>query len=327
VSGQRGTGPGPARAGARRVIRIWLPDTPEAIGGIPDGMTADVWTGGTPLPDSRDEVEVVVMPFGVRPEVIREVARLPRLRLIQLRSAGAESVFPYVPDGVTLCNARGAHDPATAEWVAGVIVAQFRGLPGFLRSQDEGTWRPRMTRPVAGQRVLIVGYGSIGAAVEQRLAGWDVTIERVARRPRPQAPGSPPVMGPGELDGALARADVVVLLVPVTGQTRGMAGARFLARMKDGALLVNAARGPIVDTAALLAEVSTGRITAALDVTDPEPLPGGHPLWRAPGVLITPHVAGMVTDGTARANEVVRAQLCRYARGEPLRNVIGPEGY
>lgn len=309
---------------------VWLPESPESLGGLPDGMTADVWTGGEPLPDSAGEVEVIVMPFRVRPELIATVARLPNLKLIQLRSAGAEAVLPYVPDDVTLCNARGAHDPATAEWVVGAIFAQSRNLPRFTRAQLVARWDPAPSESVAGKHVLIVGYGSIGAAVERRLAGWEVTIERIARRARrgtPGDPGDPPVLGTESLCDALPRADAVVLLVPVTAETRGLAGAKFLAAMKDGALLVNAARGPIVDTDALLRELYSGRLKAALDVTDPEPLPDGHPLWKAPGLLLTPHVAGMVTAGHARANAVVRAQLARYAAGEPLRNIIGDHGY
>ncbi|MBO0805732.1 MAG: 2-hydroxyacid dehydrogenase [Nocardiopsaceae bacterium] len=309
---------------------VWLPEPPESFGGIPDGMTADVWDGGEPLPESAEAVEVVVMPFRARPELTARVARLPSLRLIQLRSAGAEAVVGHVPDGVTVCNARGAHDPATAEWVVGAIVAHLRGFPGFADRQREGRWEPAASEPVAGKHVLIVGYGSIGAAVERRLAGWEVTVERAARRARPGTPGDPgdpPVLGTESLPEALPRADVVVLLVPVTGETRGMADAAFLAAMKDGALLVNAARGSIVDTDALLRELNSGRLKAALDVTDPEPLPDGHPLWRAPGLLLTPHVAGLVPSGVVRANAVVRAQLARYAAGEPLANVIGDQGY
>ena len=309
------------------MIRVWLPEPPHTLpdGGLPGGMTADVWTGGEPLPDSAGEVEVVVMPFRTRPETIAKVARLPKLRLIQLRSAGAEAVIPHVPEGVILCNARGAHDPATAEWVVGAIFAQLRNIPRFVRAQKNGLWDPAVSESVAGKHVLIVGYGSIGAAVERRLAGWEVTVERVARRARPDA--DPPVSGAGSLYEALPRADVVVLLVPVTEQTRHLAGATFLAAMKDGALLVNAARGPVVDTRALLNELNAGRLRAALDVTDPEPLPDGHPLWKAPGLLLTPHVGGMVTAGNARARAVVRAQLARYAAGEPLTNVVGDQGY
>lgn len=309
------------------VTTVWLPEPPQSFGGLPDGMTADVWTGGEPLPDSADEVEVVVMPFRASPELIAKVARLRNLKLIQLRSAGAEAVLPYVPDNVTLCNARGAHDPATAEWVVSAIVAHLRDLPRFVLARQEGRWDPVQSETVAGKHVLIVGYGSIGAAVERRLAGWEVTVERVARRARPETGSGPRVRGAGELHDALPRADVVVLLVPVTDETRGLADAKFLAAMKDGALLVNAARGSIVDTGALLKELNCGRLRAALDVTDPEPLPDGHPLWRAPGLLLTPHVGGMVGTGLARANAVARAQLARYAAGEPLANVIGEQGY
>jgi phosphoglycerate dehydrogenase-like enzyme len=310
------------------LIRVWLPDPPEALGApLPDGMIADVWTGGEPLPDSADEVEAIVLPFGVRPDLLAKVARLPSLKLIQLRSAGADTVLPFIPDNVTLCNARGAHDPATSEWAVGVIVAQLRNLPRFVKAQRVGRWDRVMSQPVAGKHVLIVGYGSIGGAVERRLTGWEVTVERIARRARPATADTPDIKSIDELDEALPRADVVVLLVPVTDETRGMVNAKFLAAMKDGALLVNAARGAIVDTDALLWELNSGRLKAALDVTDPEPLPDGHPLWRAPGLLLTPHVGGMVDDGTDRANAVVLAQLARYAAGEPLHNVIGDQGY
>ena len=236
-------------------------------------------------------------------------------------SAGAEQVVGHVPAGITLCNARGAHDAATAEWTVGAIVASIRNFPRFVRAQEAGEWDFAVSESVAGKRVLIVGYGSIGAAVERRLAGWEVTIERIARHARE---GVRPIT---ELHEALEQADVVVILLPVTDETRHLVDAKFLRSMKDGALLVNAARGPIVDTDALLKELTAQRITAALDVTDPEPLPPGHPLWQAPGLLLTPHVGGAITGARDRAYAVVRDQLARYAAGEPLRNVIGPRGY
>ncbi len=303
------------------MTRVWLPDPPEVLGGLPEGMVADVWTGGEPLPASADEVEFIVLPMRVAPETLTRVARLPKLKVIQLSSAGAEHVVSYVPDNVLLCNARGAHDAATAEWAVGVIVAHLRDFPRFITAQGQGRWDFAASQSVAGKHVLIVGYGSIGGAVERRLAGWEVTIERLARTARPG------VLGMEHLHAALARADVVVLLVPVTDETRHLAGAEFLASMKDGALLVNAARGAIVDTGALLEELNAKRIRAALDVTDPEPLPPGHPLWTAPGLLLTPHVGGAVTQARDRAYAIARAQLARYAAGEPLRNVIGPRGY
>ena len=303
------------------MTRVWLPDPPAAFGGLPAGIEADVWKGGEELPPSANEVEFVVFPFGVNPEILRKIVDLPRLRTIQILSAGADHILPYIPARITLCNARGAHTPATAEWTAGVIIASIRNFPRFAAGQQAGHWDPAVSDLVAGKRVLIVGYGSIGEAVERRLAGWEVEIDRVARHARD---GVRPI---GDLPQMLPTADVVVILVPVTDETRQLVNAEFLKTMKDGALLVNAARGVIVDTDALLAELTSGRLTAALDVTDPEPLPDGHPLWSAPGLLLTPHVGGAVRASRERAYEIVTEQLARLAAGQPLLNAIGPDGY
>jgi phosphoglycerate dehydrogenase-like enzyme len=300
---------------------VWLPSPAEAFGGLPTGIEADLWKGSPDLPDSADEVEFVVAPFGVSPAVMRTVGALPRLRVVQLLSAGADNVLPYLPAHVTLCNARGAHSAATAEWVVGAIVASTRNFRRFALAQRDGRWDWTTSEPVFGKRVLIVGYGDIGAAVERRLAGWEVTVDRIARHARD---GVHPI---ADLRQLLPEADVVVLLVPVTDETRKLVNKDFLAAMKDGALLVNAARGVVVDTDALIAELDSGRITAAIDVTDPEPLPEGHPLWHAPGLLLTPHVGGSLRHATRRAYRIVAEQLARLAAGEPLANVIGEHGY
>jgi phosphoglycerate dehydrogenase-like enzyme len=305
------------------VIRVWLPgqDAAAQLGSLPDGLAADIWDGGEQLPDSAGEVEVVVLPFGVPDSRMPVLAKLPRLRLIQLMSAGAEQVIPFVPPGVTLCNARGAHDPAVAEWIMAVILAQVRQLPRFMAAQQAATWEPARTGSLDGQRVLIVGYGSIGAATERLLTPFGVTVRRIARHARDG------VSAMSDLPAALPEADIVIVLVPVTPQTTGLVDAPFLRQLPDGALLVNAARGPVVDTTALLAELRSGRLRAALDVTDPEPLPDGHPLWSAPGLLLTPHVGGAVPQAGPRAMAIVRDQLARYASGEPLRNIVGDDGY
>lgn len=241
---------------------------------------------------------------------------LPRLQLVQLQSAGAERFLGRLPDGVVLCNARGAHTPSTAEWVLTAILAAQRGIPFFVREQDAGRWSSGTHHSLVGARVLIVGAGDIGRTVGRMLAGFDVEPTYVARTARDG------VHGIAELPGLLPSADVVVLLVPVTPETRGMVDASFLAAMKDDALLVNAARGVVVDTDALLAELTSGRLRAAVDVTDPEPLPAGHPLWSAPGLLLTPHVGGNVPQTEARATASVTAQLARVLAGEPLADVV-----
>jgi phosphoglycerate dehydrogenase-like enzyme len=303
------------------LTRVWLPDSPDKFGTLPPGIEADVWTGGEDLPDSADQVEYVVLPFGVKPEIIRKIVTLPSLKTIQILSAGADHILPYIPGHITLCNARGAHTAATAEWTVGAVVASLRNFPRFAVAQRDGRWDVTQSEPVGGKHILIVGYGDIGAAVERRLAGWEVTIERVARHARDG------VHAIGELPQLLPAADVVIILVPVTDETRQLVNKDFLRAMKDGALLVNAARGVIVDTGALLEALTSGRMRAALDVTEPEPLPEGHPLWQAPGLLLTPHVGGAIYESRDRAYQVVSEQLARLAVGEPLRNVIGNRGY
>ncbi|MDT7595711.1 MAG: hypothetical protein QOJ06_1257 [Pseudonocardiales bacterium] len=233
-----------------------------------------------------------VPPFSSGPDVVA-LRNLTGLRLLQLMSADADVWIDHVPKGVTLCDARGVHTGFTSEWVVTAILASVREFPRFTLTQAAHRWEHVETDTLAGKRVLIVGAGDIGEAVCRRLEPFGVTLVRVARRRRD---GVYPVT---DLPGVLPDADIVVQ-VPLTAATRGMVDGRFLARRLDGALLVNAARGPVVDTAALLAELQSRRLRAALDVTDPEPLPADHPLWDAPGLLLAPHVGGSVTGGLRR---------------------------
>jgi phosphoglycerate dehydrogenase-like enzyme len=245
------------------------------------------------------------------------LAGLPSLRLVQLLSSGAEQFVGRLPEGIVLSNARGAHTPATAEWAVTAALAAQRDLPAFVRQQDERRWAARPAHSMVGARVLVVGAGDIGRTIGRMLAGFDVELTYVARTPREG------VHGTDELPSLLPEADVVILVVPVTPETRGMVDADFLATMKDGALLVNVARGVVVDTDALLSELTSGRLRAALDVTDPEPLPESHPLWSAPNLLLSPHVAaGARPETNPRATAVVTDQLRRILDGRPLANIV-----
>ena len=293
-----------------------VPEVAAALAGLPGASVEVVAPDGGPLPAGAAEVEFYVPPFFPGQPAIEAMADLPRLRVVQALTAGIDRYLPYLPPGVTLCNARGAHDASTAEWVVAAILAAVRDLPYFTLEQAAQRWSYRFTDSLASKTVLIVGYGSIGQAVERRLAGFEVEVSRVARRARD---GVAPV---SDLPALLPAADVVVILAPVTGETIGMVDAGFLARMKDGALLVNAARGSLVVTDALVAELRQGRLRAAVDVTDPEPLSPGHPLWEAPGLLITPHVAASTPVSAARSVAFVRAQAGRFIGGQPLQNVI-----
>jgi phosphoglycerate dehydrogenase-like enzyme len=241
---------------------------------------------------------------------------MPSLRVVQTLSAGVDRLLPLVPDGVTLCDAGGSRDVPVAEWVLAAILAATKTLPELRDSQRARRWEWRQTSELAGASVLILGYGSIGAAVEERLTPFEVDVIRVARRAREG------VHAADRLASLLGDADIVVVLLPLTPATTGLLGADLLGRMRPGALLVNAARGPVLDTAALLALLQAGRLRAALDVTEPEPLPADHPLWDAPGVLITPHLAGDTVQAERRAFALVGEQVRRYVRGEPLANVV-----
>ena len=306
----------------------WVPyaDRAEAerrLGRIPDGLELDFYRAdGDDLPGTIGDVAFYVLPYMKGTAVLDKVSGMPRLEVVQTLTAGYEEFLPLVPGSVTLCNAAGLHDASTAELAVALALASGRRLDLFAQNQAGGTWEHRPGRSLADQRVLIVGYGHIGAAIEARLQGFEVaSVTRVSRRGRP---GPPPVHPFGDLPAVLPEADVVFVAAPHTPQTEGMFGPRELGLLPDGALLVNVARGRLVDTAALLAELSAGRITAALDVTDPEPLPAGHPLWHAPGVLISPHVGGPSSAFAPRADRLIAAQLARFAAGRPLENVVRP---
>jgi phosphoglycerate dehydrogenase-like enzyme len=263
-----------------------------------------------------------VLPYMKGTAVLDKVGQMPRLEVVQTLTAGYEDVLPLLPDQVTLCNAAGLHDTSTAELALALALASGRHLDWFARDQVQGRWNQRAGRSLADQRVLIVGYGHVGAAIEAHLRGFEVaSVTRVSRRGRSWPP---PVHPFGDLPALLPEADVVFVAAPHTPETEGLFGARLLGLLPDGALLVNVARGKLVDTPALLAELSAGRITAALDVTDPEPLPADHPLWHAPGVLISPHVGGASSAFAPRADRLMAAQLARFAAGQPLENIVRP---
>jgi phosphoglycerate dehydrogenase-like enzyme len=255
-----------------------------------------------------------IVPGSVYPEVLEQLPRLSRVSVIQVLSAGTDWVEPYLPPQATLCSARGARDAGVAEW----IMAALLGVTSqVLESARMRTWTKRSLIDLESWTVLVVGMGSIGRRVQEHLAGFGTEVIGVASRARDD------LHGIDELAELLPRADAVVVLAPLTDATRRLIGARELATMRDGALLINAARGAVVDTDALVAETRTGRLRAVLDVTDPEPLPDGHPLWSAPGALsITPHVAGDSPGSNARAAALAGDQLARWCAGEELRNIV-----
>ncbi|MBL8931907.1 MAG: 2-hydroxyacid dehydrogenase [Kineosporiaceae bacterium] len=286
-------------------------------------MTAPLPRGGASAGRDPERLAFVVLPYMGKASVMHHLADLPSLQVVQLLSAGYESVLPLLPPGVTLTNAAGVHDSSTAELAVALAVSALRGIGEFARAQSRGRWLGGTRPALADRRVLLIGVGNVGEAIEARLLPFEVEVTRVGSRARDDGRGH--VHGIDEVARLLPDHQVVVLACPLTEATRGLVDAAFLAAMPDGALLVNVARGPVVVTDDLVSALAGGRLHAALDVTDPEPLPAGHPLWRSPNTLISPHVGGDSTAFPPRARAMLRDQLERFAAGQPLVNIVaGP---
>ena len=253
--------------------------------------------------------------MGGRP-ALELTKKMPNLKILQMPNAGYDDAMEYVRDGMTLCNGKSIHDDSTAELAVGLIIASLRGFPDFVRNQDKSDWVHVKNKSINDRKIGIIGFGSIGTTIAKMLSGFAVEIIPFTQSGRDNT------IAITDLDKHLPTLDVVILILPLTKESKHLFDAKRLSLMKDGALLVNVARGPIVETDALVKELNSGRITAALDVTDPEPLPKDHPLWRAKGVLISPHVGGNTTAFESRARRLIESQLNLLSEGKPLNNVI-----
>jgi phosphoglycerate dehydrogenase-like enzyme len=319
------------------MLRVGYPES------IPEELLRDLFDGVelVCIPERLDhEIEIEVwIPDPYTNRALRAWPWLRGVRLVLAMLAGTEWMPQLVGPHVTICNARGAHNISTAEWTVAAILAMLKYFPLYNEIQREGRWKRRFelpphyaaisgdTRPLyppvmleelTGKRVLLVGHGAIGKEIERMLAPFDVHLTRIARNARPEES----VHSVTELDSLLPSAEIIVLIVPSTDETSGLVGSKQFTLMRHGALLVNAARGPIVDTHALVEALQSGRIRAAIDVTDPEPLPEDHLLWSCPNIMITPHVGGSSPQFTPRALRTAAAELRRYINGEPLQNVV-----
>ena len=253
--------------------------------------------------------------MGGRP-ALEMTQKMPNLKILQVPNAGYDDALEFVRPGITLCNGKSIHDDSTAELAVGLTIASLRGFADFVRNQDKSEWVHTRNKSINDRKIGIVGFGSIGSTIAKMLAGFAVEIVAFTQSGRDNT------IAIADLDKHLPTLDVVILILPLTPESKHLFNAKRLTLMKDGALLVNVARGPIVETDALVKELNSGRITAALDVTDPEPLPKDHPLWLAKGVLISPHVGGNTTAFEKRAKRLIESQLQLLASGERLNNII-----
>lgn len=300
-------------------LRVSLPepDLRAALGDLPDGVEVIEWAldGPAPVP----EIDLVVTPYMGAANRVAHLAGV-RTRLVQSQSIGYDGIDTLLPAGHVFANAASVHETSTAELALALILASQRGIDDFVRAAGQGEWAPAQHASLADRTVLLLGYGGVGQAIESRLLAFETTVIRVARTIRTDERGA--IYAFDSLPELLPQADIVVVGVPLTPHTTGMVDGAFLSLMPDGALLVNIARGPVADTDALLAHATSGRIRLALDVTDPEPLPAGHPLFALPNVIISPHVGGASSAMRPRMARLVRQQIERMLRGETPLNVV-----
>jgi phosphoglycerate dehydrogenase-like enzyme len=283
---------------------------------LPAGVTHLPTDGIAPAAGDLDSIEFYVPRYMGGPAAIAMIPEMKNLKVIQSPNAGVDDVLKIRPDGVTLCNAAGVHDASTAELAVALSIASRRGFAAFARDQVDQRWGHERMSSLTDSNIAIVGYGNIGKTIARMLGNFEVTITAFSKSGRDGA------LTLDNFDRLIPTFDVIILIVPLNDQTHHLMNATRLALMKDGAALINVARGPVVDTDALIAELNSGRITAGLDVTDPEPLPAGHPLWSAKNVIITPHVGGDSAAFVPRGRKLVEEQLARFASGQPLLHIV-----
>ncbi len=270
-------------------------------------------------PAPRDSFDIVVPPYMGARDALANLEGL-QVRLVQGLTAGYDGVAEVLPAHMVYANAASVHETSTSELTLALVLASQRGIPDFVRAAEKGHWAPAWHQSLADRTVLLVGYGGVGKAIEAKLRAFEATVVRVARSERVDDAGT--IHAITELPSLLGDADVVVVVVPLTNETTHLVDDAFLTRMRDGSLLVNVARGPVADTRALLAHAQSGRIRLALDVTDPEPLPEGHPLFALENVLISPHVGGATSAALPRMARLLRTQIARMQRGEEPLNIV-----
>jgi len=301
------------------VVSVPNPQLAADIAPVPDGVEVIVWAMDAAAP--RDAIDIVVPPY-MNAGTVYPWLEGVRTRLVQSQSIGYDGIADVLPTGHTFANAASVHETSTAELALALTLASQRHLPDFVRAQEHGRWAPVFASSLADRKILLLGYGGVGKAVAERLAPFEVELTVVAHSARTE--DGVEVHGVNELSALLPSAEIVILTLPGGDATRHIIDDEALALLPDGALVVNVGRGPLIDTDALVAHVRRGRIRAALDVTDPEPLPTDHPLWTLPGVLIAPHVGGASTAMRPRMVKLIRTQIERMHAGEPPLNVVLP---
>lgn len=266
--------------------------------------------------DELNAIDIYVPQYMGGIKALEPISQMSNASVLQLLMAGYDDALRFKRPGLHLFNARGVHDFSTAELTLALILASLRGLDGFIRAQDQQKWSHERLDSIYGKKIAIVGAGSVATKIAEFLSPFGIKPQLYGRTSRNL------IKSFTQLDDHIHEYDIVILIVPLTDETRGMFDARRISRMKPNSLLVNVARGPVVDTDALVAALNSGQIKAALDVTDPEPLPAAHPLWRSKNLIISPHVGGNSAAFEPHGRRLIEEQCQRIANGEPLINEI-----
>lgn len=289
----------------------------QSLGDVPDGVEFIDWDMSGPAP--RDAIDLAVQPYLVGPQVLEQLKGVTT-RLVQSPMVGYDGVVDFLPPGHVFANAASVHETSTSELTVALVLAAQRGIPDFVRSATKGRWERAWHQSLADRRVLLIGYGGVGKAIEERLIPFEVNLTRVAHHARFDERGE--IFSIDSVNELLPSAEIVIVAVPLSEDTTGLVDDAFLSLMQDGALFVNISRGPVAHTDALLKHASSGRLRLALDVTDPEPLPDGHPLFALSNVLISPHVGGATSAAMPRMGRLLKEQINRMLEGKEPINVV-----
>ncbi|UYQ78797.1 2-hydroxyacid dehydrogenase [Glutamicibacter sp. JL.03c] len=304
----------------QRTISFPSQDLIDAIGAFPENLKPVLWDLENEPQVPLEDIEIAVMPYMATADTLRSIGTAENLKVVQTQTTGYDGMVELIGDRANINTAAGVHAASTAEMAIGLAIASLRGFPQAVRDQQDGRWNPHPWPGLADRTVGLVGVGGIGDEIRKRLEPFEVNLLRFGSAARTDDHG--PVYATGDLAAHAPGIDVLILIVPLNDSTHQLVDASLLARLPDGATVVNVARGPVVDTEALVAEVASGRLNVASDVFDPEPLPQDHPLWKCPNALIIPHNGGNTAAFFPRMVKLLQRQVAAWAAGEAGENLV-----
>ena len=304
----------------QRTISFPTQDLIDAVGPIPENLKAVLWDLENDPEIPLDDIDIAILPYMSNPQTLKNVRKAPNVKVVQTQTTGFDGMVDLIGDRADINTAAGVHAAATAEMALGLAIASLRGFPQSVRDQQQGRWNPQQWPGLADRTVGLVGVGGIGEEIRKRLEPFEVNLLRFGSRARTDEHGE--VFATSQLEARAAEIEVLILIVPLNGSTRHLVDAELLAKLPDGATVINVARGPVVDTDAIVAEVASGRLNMASDVFDPEPLPADHPLWQYPNALVIPHNGGNTQAFFPRMVKLLKKQVQAWAAGNDGENLV-----